>query len=78
MLNPELWATGLTTMVVGMGIVFSFLIVMVFAILIMTRVVNWLNVVCPLPTVEAKTSKKAVSSDDEQVAVAIAVAMAQR
>lgn len=78
MLNPELWAVGLTTMIVGMGIVFSFLIILVFAIFIMTKVVAWLNVVCPLPVVEAKTAKKSVSSDDEQVAVAIAVAMAQR
>ena len=32
MLNPEVWITGGTTMAVGMGIVFSFLVILVFAI----------------------------------------------
>ena len=76
MLNPEVWVTGGTTMAVGMGIVFSFLVVMVFAMLIMSRVVAWLNKVCPLPVVEAKQVKKA-TTDDSEIAVAIAVAMAQ-
>ncbi len=76
MLNPEVWVTGGTTMAVGMGIVFSFLVVMVFAMLIMSNVVAWLNKVCPLPTAEVKTVKK-VATDDSEVAVAIAVAMAQ-
>ena len=58
MLNPEVWVTGGTTMAVGMGIVFSFLVIMVFAMLIMANVVAWLNKVCPLPVAEAKTAKK--------------------
>jgi sodium pump decarboxylase gamma subunit len=75
MLNPEVWITGGTTMAVGMGIVFSFLVILVFAMLIMSNVVAWLNKVCPLPTVETKTTKKATASDDSVIAVAIAVAM---
>lgn len=76
MLNPEVWITGGTTMAVGMGIVFSFLVILVFAMLIMSNVVAWLNKVCPLPVAEVKQVKKA-TTDDSEIAVAIAVAMAQ-
>ena len=74
MLNPEVWITGGTTMAVGMGIVFSFLVILVFAMLIMSNVVAWLNKVCPLPVAEVKTAKK-VASDDSAIAIAIAAAM---
>ena len=67
---------GVISMTVGMGIVFSFLVVLVFSMLIMSNVVAWLNKVCPLPVAEAKQVKKA-TTDDSEVAVAIAVAMAQ-
>lgn len=76
MLNAELWIQGGTTMAVGMGIVFSFLVILVFSMLIMSNVVAWLNKVCPLPVAEVKQVKKA-TTDDSEVAVAIAVAMAQ-
>ena len=76
MLNPELWAEGGITMAVGMGIVFSFLVILVFAMLIMSNVVAWLNKVCPLPVAEVKQAKKA-TTDDSEIAVAIAVAMSQ-
>ena len=74
MLNLELLIQGGTTIAVGMGIVFSFLVVMVFSMLIMTNVVVWLNKVCPLPQVEPKTIKK-TTNDDSEIAVAIAFAM---
>ena len=76
MLNPEVWVTGGTTMAVGMGIVFSFLVILVFAMLIMSSVVGWLNKVCPVAVPEVKQVKKA-TADDSEIAVAIAVAMAQ-
>ena len=76
MLDPEVLVTGGTTMAVGMGIVFSFLVILVFAMLIMANVIAWLNKVCPLPVAEVKQVKKA-TTDDSEVAVAIAVAMAQ-
>ncbi|MBE7707542.1 MAG: hypothetical protein E7Z88_02425 [Cyanobacteria bacterium SIG27] len=74
MLNPELWIQGGTTMAVGMGIVFSFLVIMVFAMMILTRVVNWLNKVCPVATPVEKQVKKVTSNDDAEIAVAIALA----
>ncbi len=76
MLNPELWTTGGTAMVVGMGIVFSFLIILVGAIALMARFVEFLNKVCPLPVVEQK-AKKVKTTDDADIALAIAVAVAQ-
>jgi len=76
MLNPELWIEGGTTMVVGMGIVFSFLVILVFAIMIMAQVVAYINKICPLPVVEPKAAK-AKSNDESEIALAIALAMAK-
>ena len=78
MLDASIWTTGLTTMVVGMGIVFSFLVILIFAINIMVKCVEVVNKLCPLPVEEPKTNKKAAKTDDSEVAVAIAVAMAQK
>ena len=78
MLETSVWATGLTTMVVGMGIVFSFLVILVFAINIMVKCVEVVNKLCPLPVEEVKSTKKAVKSDDTEIAIAIAAAMAQK
>ncbi len=74
MLNPELWMEGLTTMVVGMGIVFSFLVILVFAIHIMTSVVNVVNKLCPVVEPEVKQVKNSAKSDDAEVALVIACA----
>lgn len=76
MLNQELWIQGGTIMIVGMGIVFSFLIILVFAIMIMARVVAFLNKICPIPVEEPKV--KAKTSDDTEIAIAIAAVAAQR
>ena len=77
MLDTNLWATGLTTMVVGMGIVFSFLVILVFAINIMVKCVEVVNKLCPLPVEEPKTTKKS-ASDDSAIALAIAVAASRK
>ena len=76
MLNVELWSEGLTTMLVGMGIVFSFLVILVFAINIMVKCVEVVNKLCPLPVETPKITKKS-NNDDTDIAIAIAVAMAQ-
>jgi len=73
MLNAELWTQGGITMVVGMGIVFSFLIILVFAMFIMTKCVLFINKICPEVVEEPKKVKKA-TSDDSEIAAAIAVA----
>ena len=73
MLNPDLLAQGGITMVVGMGIVFSFLVILVFGMSIMTKCVMFINKIWPEAVVEVKT-KKVTTSDDSELAAAIAVA----
>ena len=74
MSDTTLWITGLTTMLVGMGIVFSFLIILVFAINIMTKCINIINKLCPLPIEETKTKSIKKISDDSEIALAVAIA----
>ncbi len=74
MLNPELWIEGGTTMVVGMGVVFSFLVVLVFAIMVAAKVVMFLNKICPVVVEEIKATKKIQQNDDGAIALAIAIA----
>lgn len=77
MLDANIWIQGLTTMLVGMGIVFTFLVILVFAIFILAKCVAVIDKICPVAVPVAKIVKKTSSSDDSEVAVAIAVAMAQ-
>jgi sodium pump decarboxylase gamma subunit len=65
---------GAVVMAVGMGIVFSFLTILVFAIMIMARCVAFIEKIWPSPTEEVKTTKKTKTSDDTEIAIAIAVA----
>lgn len=71
---------GLSAMVIGMGVVFSFLIILVISMGIMSKVVLWLNTIFPEKVVEVakKVKKAAKGSDDAEVAVAIAVANSRR
>ena len=68
---------GLTSMIVGMGIVFSFLVVLVFAINIMVKCVAIINKLCPVAEETPKTTKKA-ASDDSAIALAIAMAASKK
>ncbi len=76
MLNSEILMQGLTIMLVGMGVVFSFLVILVFATMLVSSVVKWLNKVCPVQNEETKKIK-AKSSDDSEIALAIAAAFAK-
>ncbi len=69
---------GLVLLAIGMGVVFSFLFIMVVSMNAMSIFIKWLNKFFPeeLDIVEKKGSKKNVS-EDEAIAVAIAVANAQ-
>ena len=72
-----LWTTGLTTMAVGMGIVFLFLIILVFAINIMTKCVGFLNKIFP-EVQEMPKKAQTKTNDDAQIALAIALAASQK
>lgn len=69
---------GLVLLGIGMGVVFSFLCILVFAMGGMSAIVQWLNKLFPeaVEVVEKKGAKKNVA-EDEAIAVAIAVARAQ-
>ena len=67
---------GLMIMLMGVGFVIAFLCILVFAMGIMSKVVCWLNTLFPEQVfVVEKPSKKA--SDDEAIAVALAVIRAR-
>ncbi|MBQ8476584.1 OadG family protein [bacterium] len=73
-MNIELFFTGLKLMVIGMGIVFTFLVVMIFAMQITTRVIIFINKFFPEEVPEVKP-KKSIKKDDAEIAIAIALAM---
>lgn len=69
---------GLILLGIGMGVVFSFLCILVMAMKGMSVTVQWLNKIFPeeIEVVEKKGARKNVA-EDEAIAVAIAVARAQ-
>ena len=64
---------GLTLMATGMGTVFSFLVILWFAVSIMGKVVCWLNKIFPVE-VETTSAPVASASGDVELAIAIAAA----
>ena len=75
MLNAELWTQGFTIMIVAMGIVFSFLVILVIAMNIMTKCIMFINKIWPEKVDEPK--QKVKSNDESEIALAIAIARAQ-
>ena len=73
MLDLELLNTGLLITLIGMGVVFSFLVILVFAMSIMSSVVRKLNEIFPEQVASlAPAPAKKSSSNDEEIAIAIA------
>ncbi len=69
---------GFTLMGIGMGFVFAFLVVLVFTMGGMSKTVQFLNKLFPEEVkVVEKPGKRANVSEEEAIAVAIAVAKAQ-
>ncbi len=69
---------GVIAMVIGMGTVFVFLTIMIYAMDINSKVLKFIGKFFPEETpVEKKPVKKATVGDEE-IAVAIACAMAKR
>lgn len=69
---------GMILLAIGMGVVFAFLVIMVWVMNAMSAFVIWLGKFFPEEDeiVEKKSCRKIVS-EDEAIAVAIAVAKAQ-
>ena len=67
---------GLVIMLTGMGVVFSFLVILIFSMLIMANVMKLLNRIFPEVEPEQKAAKpKRQGKDEEEIAIAIAVAV---
>lgn len=74
----QLLEQGFALMGIGMGFVFAFLCILVVTMVGMSKTVQALNKIFPEDVkVVAKPGKRANVSEDEAVAVAIAVAKAQ-
>lgn len=69
---------GIFLMIVGMGVVFSFLSVMVIAMTITAKVIQVLNKYCPEPVPATAKVKVASKGGDKEIAVVIAAIKALR
>ena len=75
----EIFNEGFAVMCVGMGTVFIFLTIMIFAMNCMSKVVEKLNTIWPEPVPQVVGSKKkATKGDDSEIAAAIVAAMFKR
>ena len=78
-MNLELLNEGLIAMCIGMGVVLSFLIILIMAMGIMSNIVGYLNKIFPeaLPAPAKAKSSSNNAKEDEQIAIAIATIMAR-
>ena len=76
-MNIELFKEGCLIMFIGMGTVFAFLTIMIYAIQIMTKVIKVINKFSPEILPETKVTKKK-TTDDSEIAIAIACAIKER
>lgn len=68
---------GLQMMGIGMGFVICFLCVLIVGMLLMSKVVGYLNKIFPEAVEEVKKVAKKVVEDDSAIAIAIAAVMAK-
>lgn len=71
---------GCSMMFVGMSTVLVFLCIMIFAMNVMSKVVEYINTIWPEPVAEVagSKSKKKASSNDEEIAVAVLAAVLKK
>lgn len=75
-MSLELLGDGVIISIMGMGVVFLFLIILVFAMMLMAVVMKYLNAKFPEAVPETATTKRqSVANDDSAVALAIAAVM---
>jgi oxaloacetate decarboxylase gamma subunit len=75
-MNIVLLKEGCYVMVIGMGTVFIFLVLMIFAMNIMSKLIQCINKYVPEEVVELKNNKKNKEKDnDAEIALAIAAAI---
>ena len=76
-MDMTLLKEGAIVMVIGMGTVFFFLAIMIFAMNINERVLKFIGKYFPEEVPEVKTTKKKVENSDDEIALAIACAINQ-
>ncbi len=74
-MSLELLEDGVIVSIMGMGMVFGFLIILVLAMNIMAVIMRYLNTKFPEAVPEMATVKRAAANDDSSVALAIAAVM---
>ena len=74
-MSENLLSLGLQMMCIGMGFVLCFLCILIFSMMIMSSVVGYLNKIFPEAVDEPK--KQIKSSNDDEIAVAIAAVIAR-
>lgn len=65
--------TGLILMVMGMGMVFMFLTILYFVVLLMGKVIGFLDKIMPAETIAAAATPSA-GGNNAEIAIAIAAA----
>lgn len=68
---------GVFVMIIGMGTVFIFLSIMIVAMNLNGKVLQVINKYFPEEIPQEKTSRKSTKKDDEEIALAIACAVAK-
>ena len=76
----ESFNVGFTLMIIGMVTVFVFLIIMIVAMNITTKVIQFINKYFPEQELEDKTRKKKKNNinDESEIALAVALAIKER
>lgn len=69
---------GLQMMCIGMGFVLAFLCILIFSMMIMSKVVGYLNKIFPEAVEEVKKVAKKVVDDDSVIAAVIAAVVAKK
>lgn len=78
-MNLELLKAGILLMIIGMGVVYFFLAIMIYVVDISSKVIKFANKYFPEEVEEDKyTPKKKSTGSDAEIALAIACAVAER
>ena len=76
-MNENLWLLGLQMMGIGMGFVLCFLCILIFSMMIMSKVVGYLNKISPEAVEEVKKAVKKAADDDSVIAAVIAAVISK-
>lgn len=76
-MNIELFNTGCIIMTIGMGVVFFFLVLMIGAMQLCTKIIQIFNKYFPeeIKETQSKNKKQKKQQDDTEIAIAIAAAI---